>query len=62
MESWVIWGFFFQGNCTDTYTKTHAAELLSGDQVNARFPIYKFKDQALIELGIGDHTENLLCS
>lgn len=55
--------FFFSRNCTDIYTKTHAAELLSGEKANAAgFPIYKFKDQALIELGIGDHAENLIPS
>lgn len=55
--------FFFQANCTDIYKKTHAAELLSGEKVNAAgFPIYIFKDQALIELGIGDHAENLIPS
>lgn len=60
-ESWVICIFFLSRNCTDLYNKTHAAELLSGEKVNtAGFPIYK--DQALIELGIGDHTENLISS
>lgn len=55
--------FFFSRNCTDIYTKTHVVELLSGEKANAAgFPIYKFKDQALIELGIGDHTENLIPS